>query len=339
MIFRLLFLSVLGLPAVVFAHHARVYFTDEVLEIEGQLTGIEWTNPHPAMTVDVTDASGQTTAWSLEVSGSLYPLRRQGVTEELFEIGQTVRVAGNVSTRAENELLATNILLDDEQEVLLQVGANAVPYWGQQNTVGAEGWVAEDDDLVDAIGEARGLFRVWSPPGPEAAGDTGSTRFFPFTEAAIAARSSWDPLDNFAMRCEQPGMPFVMMTPHPIELIESDDEITLRGEAWDLVRTIHVDGNPEGHAPSQHGYSVGRWEGDSLVVETTRINWPYFDPIGTPQSEDVEMIERFTMSEDQARMNYHLTVRDPGTFTEPATYERVYVALGESLPIYDCQLR
>lgn len=75
-----------------------------------------------------------------------------------------------------------------------------------------------------------------------------------------------------------------------------------------------------------------------LVVQTTRINWPYFDDIGTPQSETVKMIERLTVSEDQTRLDYHLTITDPVTFIEPATIERFWLALGETLPRYDCQL-
>jgi len=73
-------------------------------------------------------------------------------------------------------------------------------------------------------------------------------------------------------------------------------------------------------------------------VTTTRINWPYFDNIGTPQSENVEMLETFTVSEDQARLDYRLTVTDPGTFTEPAVFERHWLALGEQIELYDCQV-
>ncbi len=64
-----------------------------------------------------------------------------------------------------------------------------------------------------------------------------------------------------------------------------------------------------------------------LVV---RINWPYFDDIGTPQSETVKMIERLTVSEDQTRLDYHLTITDPVTFIEPATIASLAGAWGDA---------
>ncbi len=320
-------------PVVASAHHARVYFSDDVLEIEGELASIMWRNPHPEFTVNVRSPTGEDEVWRLEGSGSLYRLQRAGVTRATFEIGQRIRVVGQVSTRAERELLATNILLPSGTEAVLRPGPLSNRYWAEaESAVGIE----EESfyDAVAAARENRGIFRVWSPPPP---GNSISIHT-PFTQAAIEGRSSWDPLDNFAMRCERPGLPIVMRNPHPYEFIDNGNEITLRGETWDIERTIHMEGNPEGQPATPLGYSVGRWEDNVLVVQTTRINWPYFDNIGTRQSEAVEMIERFTVSEDQTRLDYHLTINDLATFTEPATYERFWLALGETLPTYDCRV-
>ena len=319
--------------AMVSAHHARVYFTDELLEIDGELATVMWRNPHPEFTVSVRSATGEEEVWRLEGSGSLYRQQRPGVTRATFVIGQNVKVVGYVSTRAERELLATNILLSNGTEAVLGQGSNARPYW----TDAADAIGIEDEsvyDVVDAESEDRGIFRVWSPPPP----GNGIPNHTPFTQAAILARSVWDPLDNFAMRCERPGMPEVMGTPHPYEFIDGGEEIVLRGETWDVERTIYMSGDPEGEPGSPLGYSLGHWENNVLVVQTTRINWPYFDDIGTPQSDTVEMTETFTVSEDQARLDYHLTVTDPATFTEPATIERFWIALGEALPTYDCHI-
>ena len=74
------------------------------------------------------------------------------------------------------------------------------------------------------------------------------------------------------------------------------------------------------------------------MVTTTRINWPYFDNIGSPQSEAVEIVEQFTVSEDQTRLDYQFAVTDPATFAEPAVYERYWLALGETIEHYDCQV-
>ena len=82
---------------------------------------------------------------------------------------------------------------------------------------------------------------------------------------------------------------------------------------------------------------MGRWADGALVVTTTRLNWPYFDNIGTPLSEAVEIVERFVLSEDQTRLDFEVTVTDPFTFTRPARLVGYWLALGDTLPRYDCQ--
>ena len=67
-------------------------------------------------------------------------------------------------------------------------------------------------------------------------------------------------------------------------------------------------------------------------METTRLNWPYLNRSGIPLSEDVRILERFTLSDDQARLDYRMTVIDPVNFTEPATYSRHWVALENPPP-------
>ena len=194
------FTATLFVPLAATSHHARVYFSDETMEIEGELISVMWRNPHPEFTVGVSNASGEQEVWRLEGSGSLYRLQRAGVTRESFEIGERIRVVGNISTRADRELLATNILLSDGTEAVLRQGANAPRYWADaDDAIGIE--EASFYDVVDAASENLGIFRVWSPPPP----GSGIPSYLPFTEAAIAARSDWDPLDNFAMRCETPN--------------------------------------------------------------------------------------------------------------------------------------
>jgi hypothetical protein len=69
------------------------------------------------------------------------------------------------------------------------------------------------------------------------------------------------------------------------------------------------------------------------------IDWPFFDDIGTPQSEDVETVERFTLSADERRLDYTLTVTDPGTFTAPFTLDGHWNWVpGEVIKPYNCSL-
>ena len=84
-----------------------------------------------------------------------------------------------------------------------------------------------------------------------------------------------------------------------------------------------------------HGGPV--WEDGVLVVKTARINWPFFDNIGTPLSEEVEIVERFMLSEDQTRLDFDITITDPLVFTNPAKLRGYWLALGDTIPLYDCQ--
>ena len=233
-------------------------------------------------------------------------------------------ITGRVSTREDRQLLMTGIDFGD---------GSPVAFTGRE---APEGYV---DSVVDAAAEGRGIFRVWSMPAADRPAIQAQIANQPFTDSAIAARASWDLLDNFSTRCEPEGMPRIMINPHPFEFVDEGDRIVLRTELYDVARTIHMGDSaaPTDVPPSRLGYSVGRWESGVLVVHTSRINWPFFDRAGTPQSEDVEVLERYVLSEDQSRLDFEITVTDRATFTRPAQLNGYWLALGESILRYDCQ--
>jgi hypothetical protein len=88
------------------------------------------------------------------------------------------------------------------------------------------------------------------------------------------------------------------------------------------------------------GYSRGRWEGNTLVVETTRIDAGLFDSDGTPQSAAIETLERFTLDTANDRLDYRIRITDPEMFTEPFELTRYWVwTPGLTVNPYDCQAR
>lgn len=85
------------------------------------------------------------------------------------------------------------------------------------------------------------------------------------------------------------------------------------------------DADPAREPGTPLGYSVGRWEGETLVVRTTRISWPYLTPNGRiPQSDAVEVEERFSVQGDTDQMVYDLTITDAATLTEPVILHAVF---------------
>ncbi len=103
-------------PATLFAHHSTAFYSDEVAEIEGELVGVKWRNPHVTWQLKVINNAGEQELWNLEAA-STYPLKRAGVTRDLFVIGDRIKVAGKKSKREERVFLATNMLLPDGREV------------------------------------------------------------------------------------------------------------------------------------------------------------------------------------------------------------------------------
>jgi hypothetical protein len=313
------------------AHHSLAIYSNDFVELEGEVVSIAWHNPHVILELKTHGEDGQARTWRME-GGSVTTLQRAGVTQALLSVGDRVKIAGLPSRRDPFMLALTNLLLPDNRELQFLTNAPA-------RFTSAERLVRSSQRAVDARSENRGIFRVWSVPVPNPAG-TAALRNLPFTAAAIAARESFDLLDNFATRCEPEGMPRLMFNPHPFEFVDRGDTILLRAELYDTERTIHMNGSAaRANEPSSRlGYSIGRWVDDDLVITTTRIDWPFFDNSGTPQSSAVEIVERYELSDDQTQLSFQVTVTDPSTFTAPAVIEGHWLALGQTIDRYDCRL-
>ena len=129
-----------------------------------------------------------------------------------------------------------------------------------------------------------------------------------------------------------------MISPLPMEFVKKGDTIEMRLEEYDTVRTIHM--NPKAVAPAAHtlfGFSRGRWDGTTLVVETDHIAAGYFDHEGTPQSDQIKTVERFTPNADFSRIDYSLPTTDAANFERPFTLTRYFVWKPEnSVHRYEC---
>ena len=130
-----------------------------------------------------------------------------------------------------------------------------------------------------------------------------------------------------------------MEQPYPMEIVEQGDTIVLRIEEYDTIRTVHMNQTaaPADEPFSKLGYSTGRWEGDTLVVTTTNVNWPHFDSVGIPLSDAVEIVERFIPSADGSTLDLVMTVTDPATFTESVEVGKTFLAIpGIQVEPYEC---
>jgi len=305
------------LPVAALAHHSLLsYDQSEIVELEGEVTGVFWRNPHVRLTVRAADEK----VWTVE-GASVNAMERAGINEAIVNVGDRVTLAGHPSS-----------IVDDSVQPVLLTLANGPSFVLNESSatefglVDGASRVATGGNAADASAagnlEAHGIFRVWTNTGHWGRDVRGWwARVFPLTESAQRELDAWDSeTDDYAAQCIPAGLPEAMMQPFPIEFIDQGDTITLNIEEWDNSRTLHLNGDLEADVPySRLGYSVGRWEGDTLIVETNRINYPYFNDQGIPQSDAVEIVERFTLNADETRLDWTATLVDPETFTEPIT--------------------
>jgi len=317
-----------ALPAQVpLAHHSVAGFfdSDDLVEIEGIIKNVRWRNPHTVFLVDVTEPSGEITTWTIE-SGALGVLRSRGLAREFVQVGDRVKVTGDNSLRSRPEMFARNMLLSNGKEVLLTAGS--FPRYSTSEDSEILEATFDDDVISAAISNADGIFRVWSSNIEERPTSGGSmfSEQLPLTEAARAVRARYDAGDEALLGCTSWSMPRLMTNPLPMEYVRDGNTIVQRFEENDSVRIIHMrpehTGAPD--KPTMFGYSTGRWDGETLVVETTGVAPERFDNAGTPFSEDMHLIERITPSGDGKRLDYRLRVSDPQTFTEPLDVERYW---------------
>jgi hypothetical protein len=127
--------------------------------------------------------------------------------------------------------------------------------------------------------------------------------------------------------CHPPGVPRVYTHPFPFQIVNVPGrEVVILYEYDHLVRHVYTDGR--GHetatGPTWMGDSIGRWEGDTLVVETTGFNdRTWVDRRGLPHSEDMKVIERFRRV-DQDTLQINVTVEDARAYAKPWTFQLRY---------------
>lgn len=335
---RLLVTALACAPALAAAHHSTRAFYDREAsaEIEGVITSVFWRNPHVGMTVLVRNEQGEQEQWDLE-GGTINTLRRRGYEESTFAIGANVRVAGSPSNRGLNALFVTNMLLPDGREAIFTDQPSPLLWTTSAPTGGAAGATASNTSLRGEE-SAADIFRVWSFGRIYRLGAP-----LALTNAALAAKANWDQArDDPSLRCEPPGMPNAILNPYPIEFIDEGDTIRLRIEEWDAVRTIYMSENvqPTSTGLSRLGFSTGTWDGDTLIVQTSNVAAPYLDDSGTPMSTEASLTERFSLSREEGRLDYEVTVTDPRYLAEPAVWNSVWVwRPGAEIQAFNCTLR
>ncbi len=322
-------------------HHSVAGFFDPStkVEIEGVVKSVHWRNPHTVFEIDVAGTGGEVITWRIE-SGALGVLRTRGIDREFMKVGDRVRIMGDSSLRSDREMFARNILLSDGKEVLMTAGS--APHFSASSDGGFLEAEYDAELIAAAKLNADGIFRVWSSNIEERPSSGGRMLRgpFPLNDAAIEVRAEYDSGNAALLGCTEWSMPRLMTNPLPMEFVKNGDIVLQRFEENDNVREIFMTAAAERSPdePKMLGHSVGSWEGSTLVVVTSNVAVDRFDNAGTPFSEDMRLVERFTSSEDGSRLDYTLQVSDPQTFTESFEVGRYWEWRPEIIVgAYDCE--
>ena len=333
-----------ALPA--FAHHSNsAYRVTEVISLTGTVQEWRWVNPHTWLFVVVEDENGEQQEWALEGRAPGI-LARAGWNPDVFQPGETVMVYGSPAKDGSAEAIIARVTKADGT-----ILGNSPDYFSGAE-VPAAPTVASTATTPDFSG-------VYYPHRPGAGGGMGAvtaassdgpppppSRSAPISDGSLGRlphepkltpeyMAKWEVIaasltagsyefDN-SHNCLPPGMPSMMAMPYGMEVMQNEEKITFFGEHLDAMRRVYLDGRQPSEAalndPTYAGYSTGRWEGDTLVVETVALTTNSYITGKTPHSDRMTVHERIRFTEPGILEN-RVTVRDPVALTEP--WEIVY---------------
>ena len=157
---------------------------------------------------------------------------------------------------------------------------------------------------------------------PGSLGVIGGGGAIPYTPAARALKdenaANWIDRDP-EVKCYMPGVPRATYLPMPFQIVQSERDVFIAYQFAGAVRDIFMDGPGPPELDSWMGWSVGRWEGDTLVVDVTGLgDGTWFDRAGSHHSNQLHVVERYTMMGPN-HIAYEATIEDPVVLTEPFT--------------------
>jgi len=332
-----------------FAHHGPGTFElGKSVTFTGKLTRIDFVNPHSWLYFEVTDANGRVTKYRCEMR-SAHTLRRSGWTKELFPVNSKVTIEA-APDRADPSSCYLNTIrfengshMDRYGQYVKAAGGGvqevrgALPVAvkprearrssGEPNISGD--WAPEQVVMADPRGTGGGLVPLSQletakpgerrgggggarrgggpPPGPRLYGGTELTTM----GEQAAAKFVRD--DNPRFRCETTSIIFDWAFDGPVNRItQNNDTIVIQYGQMDLRRTVYMNmkTHPASVKPTRAGHSIGRWEGDVLIVDTVGF-LPGVLNAPVRHGDKLHVVERFTLDPKTMKLTRAYTAEDP----------------------------
>lgn len=296
-------------PPTASAHHSRAAYdmTREVV-FEGTVTDLAWRNPHIFFTIDATRAGGAPESVEIEVM-SVAEAAALGLKREVIAPGARVVVRGYPARTSGARAVGLDMRAADGAVYPLNLEARVVLRPAPVPAAGIAGrWVPTIESFYGVMAAARD----W--PRSQVAGPVWADFRGKFASASVSIMGICEPLPP----------PVLSVFPDLRTIEMTDASVVIRAETSGVYmeRVVHLNQNahPANVAPSPMGHSIGRWEGQTLVIDTVAFA-P--SPVGgwfIPSGPNKHLVERLTLTADRLRLEYSFTLEDPLVFTAPVSY-------------------
>ena len=296
------------------AHHsfAPHFDASKPVNLEGTVTEYEARNPHSYLHLAATDENGRTREYVCESHG-VTQLTRNGIRPDLFKAGTRVRVTGSLSRHSPYMCFFDAVEFAD----------------GRKLSVNGPGRGARPPAApATARTDIFGTWLLAPMPNRSTSGPQPMMQFL--TPAGRKAVASYDPVrDDPTFRCDPVGVRRVWGAPGtPLSVAREGRDVVLRHEWMDVRRVVHMDmkDHPKAGARTSLGHSIGRWEGDTLVIETgsyaAGVVNQYVEQAGQPtrgllHSAALRSTERIRLDAARQRLVVEIDFVDPEFFTQP----------------------
>jgi len=294
-------------------------------------------NPHAFLFIDVADSAGSVMNWAVEFGEPLV-LERQGWNRNSLKAGDVVSIDGHPARGPKKQAYATSVTRAGQRLFTPRAEAAApartsepTPRWpdGKPRLGPAPGkkgyWgAASASALVENIGSPipmnrEGLLENLADIDRVAPLQPWAKAIYEFRQRNLLKDDPYN-------RCVPPGGPRQFLMPNGFQFVEQRDlgrVLILLGGGDRNWRMIYTDGRPQGQASeavlTYYGNSVGRWEGDTLIVDSVGYNEGFwFTNGGLPHTEALHLVERFSRP-DMNTLRYEVTVDDPRAYTRTWT--------------------
>jgi hypothetical protein len=341
---------ILAASKVAFAHHGGAeYDLGKTVEFKAKLTRVDLINPHSWLYFDVTEADGKVSHHRCEMR-SVHVLRRSGWTKEVFPVGQMITIEASPNRTDPASCYLQTILTADgtrmdrygqyvkaPQGGLKEVrGPLVAPDFskrplkrptGEPNISGD--WAPVQSVMIDPRGTGSPMVQLSqlnqyksgerptnAAGGARRGGAAAGPRLYggsELTDAGEKAAAAFKREDNPRFRCETTSIIFDWTFDGPVNRItQNKDSITMEYGQFGLKRTIYMNlkDHPANLKVTRAGHSIGRWEGDTLVVDTTGFA-PGFLNTPVRNSDQLKVVERFSLDTAKWSLTRSYVAEDP----------------------------